>query len=444
MRIAIIGAGPTGLFLGTALARRGHLVEVVDRDPGPAADGSWARRGVMQFHHAHAFRRHVTDALLAEMPEAYERWRNLGAEPVSMTLPDGSSVSAGTRSRRVVFERALRETATAEPLLHLRRGHVDAVGVTDGRAGGLVVDGRPLPADLVIDASGRSGRATRSLGSRRSMGGSCGLAYVDRVYQLRDPEDPGPLVNPLAWQADFDGYQIQLFLHDHGFFSVVVVRPSADRELLVLREEAAFDAACRAIPGLSTWTDPARARPTTEVLVGGNLTNHYRAQTGADGRLILPGLVFVGDSVCTTTPTFGRGVATSLLQARELLRSLDSGSGSADLGDAFDRWCHREMRPWVVDHMIMDEALRRRWLGQDVDLTAKLPSDLVMKAGAVDPTIQPAAWQFLSMSAGPECLDAVEDRARAVYASGWRPPVADGPDRDALVAIIRHATPMAA
>ena len=444
MRIAIIGAGPTGLFLGTALARRGHAVDLVDRDPGPAADGSWPRRGVMQFHHAHAFRRQVTDALRAELPEAFQRWLDLGAEPVSMTLPDGSSVSAGTRSRREVFERALRDTATAEPRLRLRRGHVDAVWVTEGRAGGLVVDGTPRPADLVIDASGRSGRASRTLGPRRSIGGSCGLAYVDRVYQLHDPGDPGPLVNPLAWQADFDGYQIQLFLHDHGFFSVVVVRPSADRELLMLRAEAAFDAACRAIPGLSTWTDPERARPTTEVLLGGNLINHYRAQTGADGRLLLPGLVFVGDSVCTTTPTFGRGVATSLLQARQLLELLDAGSSAAELGHRFDRWCRQEIRPWVVDHMTMDEALRQRWLGEDVDLTVRLPSDLIMKAGAVDPTIQPAAWQFLSMSAGPGCLDPVEPRARAVYAAGWRPPVADGPDRAALVAIIREATRMAA
>ena len=35
MQIAIIGAGPAGLFLGSALARRGHRVTAVDRDPGP-------------------------------------------------------------------------------------------------------------------------------------------------------------------------------------------------------------------------------------------------------------------------------------------------------------------------------------------------------------------------------------------------------------------------
>jgi len=34
-----VGAGPTGLFAGMALARR---VTVVDRDTGPRADGSWS------------------------------------------------------------------------------------------------------------------------------------------------------------------------------------------------------------------------------------------------------------------------------------------------------------------------------------------------------------------------------------------------------------------
>ena len=49
------------------------------------------------------------------------------------------------------------------------------------------------------------------------------------------------------------------------------------------------------------------------------------------------------------------------------------------------------MRPWVEEHIRIDDAQRRRWLGADIDLTAKLPSDLIMKAAQVDPTIQPSA-----------------------------------------------------
>ncbi len=56
MRAVIVGAGPTGLYTAIALARRGHQVTVIDRDPGPG-HGQWRdRKGVMQFHHPHHFR----------------------------------------------------------------------------------------------------------------------------------------------------------------------------------------------------------------------------------------------------------------------------------------------------------------------------------------------------------------------------------------------------
>ncbi len=90
------------------------------------------------------------------------------------------------------------------------------------------------------------------------------------------------------------------------------MRPTDDR---TLRREVAFDAACRAIPGLADWTDPQRSRPTGRALPGGTLMNCYCSQSGPDGRPALAGLLFVGDAVFTTTPTFGRGIATSLMAA---------------------------------------------------------------------------------------------------------------------------------
>ena len=75
MDILILGSGPTGLITGAALAARGHRVVSVDRDPGPAADGSWARRGVMQFEHAHGFRSQVGDVLGRQWPAGLQAWR---------------------------------------------------------------------------------------------------------------------------------------------------------------------------------------------------------------------------------------------------------------------------------------------------------------------------------------------------------------------------------
>jgi hypothetical protein len=174
------------------------------------------------------------------------------------------------------------------------------------------------------------------------------------------------------------------------------------------------------------------------VLPGGPLLNAYRGQTGFDGKLALPGLFFAGDSVATTTPVFGRGVTTTLLQARELLRLVDEhGPDLVTAGESFDAWCAAEIKPWVDDHVYMDELTRRRWGGEDTYLRRPLPSDLILAAGQKDPAIQAAAAGYMAMTALPESLRAVESRARAIYGTGWRPARAAGPDRDELAALIQ-------
>jgi len=87
----------------------------------------------------------------------------------------------------------------------------------------------------------------------------------------------------------------------------------------------------------------------------------------------------------------------------------------------------------------MDEATRRRWAGQDVDLGRPLPSDLILAAAQADPGILGAVRGYLTMTEPPSSLRAVETRARALYASGWRPDPAPGPGRDELAGIIRVA-----
>ena len=166
---------------------------------------------------------------------------------------------------------------------------------------------------------------------------------------------------------------------------MIFIRPTDDRDLVPLRHEAAFTPSARAIPGLSDWTDPERSVPSRRSWPGGTPMNYYRPQTGPDGRLALPGLLFVGSRV-HDEPNFGRGITTSLLQARQVLHLIERyGCDRVPLGEAFDSWCETHMLPWVEDHARMDECLRRRWSGEDIDLNGRLPSDLIMMAAEVDP-----------------------------------------------------------
>ena len=166
----------------------------------------------MQFHHAHAIRSQVVDTLRRELPEAYEllaRGRRRARRDATAGRVDRRRWACGASAAPTSGRCGA--AAVTVPGVTLRTGHVDDVLETVDSAGrhaaGIVVDGETLEADLVVDASGRSGRVNRDRRAPASAGGVCGIAYVDRVYQLAPGAEPGPMVNPIAWQANCDGYQ---------------------------------------------------------------------------------------------------------------------------------------------------------------------------------------------------------------------------------------------
>jgi hypothetical protein len=83
----------------------------------------------------------------------------------------------------------------------------------------------------------------------------------------------------------------------------------------------------------------------------------------------------------------------------------------------------------------------RRWSGGDIDLSKPLPSDLVVAAVGADPHIRGTVERYERMFALPSGLDGLQNRVRAIYAAGWRPPVAAGPSRDELGTLCTAAKP---
>lgn len=434
-KVVVVGAGPVGLYSAIMLARRGHQVDVVDRDPGPE-HAEWRRRGVMQFRHPHFFRHLVRQTLLDTAPDVWDALVAAGGIPCR--LPGMPELMTNLQCRRSTFEQTLRATAAGEPRASLRTGHADRIVAERGRVAGVVVDGATVDADLVIDASGRAGRLAdewRPAGE----GGPCGFSYVSRMYRATRPEDVAELKsNGVPLGKLYDGYLVIVFPQDAGTLSALIVRASDDDGLAQLREPAKFDAAMRAVPHLARWTDPDGFEPITDVMPGGGLTNTYARQPR------LPGLLSVGDSVCTTNPAAGRGVSLGWQQAGALIAMLaEDGRDPAATAQRFEGWCDEQIRPWYEDHVYWDATLLSRFRGADIDLDARIPSDVICAAGAVDPEIMPAAGPYMGMIALPSILRSVEERARTVLRTGWRPPLGEGPTRDALVELIGAATPLA-
>jgi 2-polyprenyl-6-methoxyphenol hydroxylase-like FAD-dependent oxidoreductase len=441
MRTVVVGAGPTGLFSAIALARLGHEVVVVDRDPGPPSgpDATWQRRGVMQFEHAHTFRRQVVDVLAAVLPDVLDSLVAAGAQLAAV----GEGAPVALLCRRALFERVFRSHAARQPGVTLRCGHVDRIEQDRGTAVGVTVDGRAIRADLVIDASGRASRFTDGI-RPQAEGEDCGAVYVTRQYRLHDPDATGPMNSPIGLSLSLSGYLAIAFLHDNGAFSITLNHDGADKRLRMLRHDDIFDEAVRAIPQLSQWIDPARALPVSGALPGGRLYNTYRGQLGPSGKPALTGMISVGDAVCTTTPLAGRGISLSLMQAQELVHTLDRhGPDITTATEYFDSWCLTHIWPWFDDHRYTDADRIRRWSGGDVDTSRRLPSDLIVAASAVDPALSDIVTGYTTMDALPISLAAAHARAHEIYASGWRPPISDGPSRAELSEVVSR-TPAAA
>lgn len=429
MRIGVLGAGPVGTVCAAALARRGHEVLLVDRDPGPPDDGAlWQRQGVMQFLHPHFWRLQVHDVLQEHLPEAWDALVAAGGVPTRMEqTPEGHYFLA---CRRWVAETALRRFAAGEPGVTVLPGYVDEVLLEQGRAVGVRVDGDRVELDLVLDVTGRSGRLMDSLRPPVE-GGPCGFSYVSRMYRAKPgAEVPGPM--PIG--EEHDGYIAIVFPQDDRTISALLVRASGDERLTPMRRTDGWETLVRSVPLLARWTDPEQYEAITPVLPGGGLTNTYRRQVD-DQHPAVPGVLFLGDTVCTVNPSGGRGIALGLLQAQALLEMLDgaeTGTGSVEVAERFDAWCEQHIRPWYDDHVLSDRTTLQRWAGEGVDVEGPLPSDVVAAAAQAEPSMMAVVGPYLSMLAPPTALDAVADDVRAMLRSGWRPSYAPGPTADDL------------
>ncbi|HVT20800.1 MAG TPA: FAD-dependent oxidoreductase, partial [Mycobacteriales bacterium] len=376
----------------------------------------------------HFFRPQVRQAVQDEVPELWSAILLAGGQPA--TPPGFPEMMTGLQCRRSTFEETLWRFTTAEPGITRRTGHADRLIVDRGQVTGVVVDGEELYADLVVVAGGRANRLGDELRAPGE-GGSCGFSYAARQYRAK------PGVELPDWGMPryqiYDGYMTIVFPQDAQTLSALIVRPTADERLTELRHNHVFDTAVAAIPHLAEWTDPERFEPFTDVLAGSNLTNAYRGQRDEAGHAT-PGVVYIGDAVLTTNPAAGRGVPLGMQGARELVRLLDADAEDLQaVAESFDDWCEANLRPWYADHVEWDSSLLKWFAGEELDVDAHIPSTVVCECAQVDPSIMMAAGPYMGMLALPSILDSVQEQARAVLRTGWRPAFAEGPSRDELV-----------
>jgi 2-polyprenyl-6-methoxyphenol hydroxylase-like FAD-dependent oxidoreductase len=344
MPVAVIAGGSiAGLAAALALNGIGYRVHVVERgdEPPPRRAGEAApdrpRPTAPQALHSHTLTSLGLRVLRERAPRVLAAARDAGAHLLDLTLamPAGATDAArepgddelaALGCRRPTLERALHDTVRNLPGVTLHHRTTVAALELDAarravRAVRTTAGGR-LPADIVVDATGRTAahRAwLRDAGTPPPEDRSepSGLRGHTRVYRLLSATAPGPLNRGNAAGDIWDHYAGVLHPGDGDTFSIALATLPGDHDLNALRTAAGFTAAARATPGLGPWLADGVSRPLSPVRAITAPPNTLRAAALAP-RPPVTGLYPLGDAACTTNPLFGRGMSLALEHAFRL------------------------------------------------------------------------------------------------------------------------------
>jgi 2-polyprenyl-6-methoxyphenol hydroxylase-like FAD-dependent oxidoreductase len=473
LRIVIVGGGGTGCIAALLLARAGHEVTVLERDTLPAhpdvetAAAAAFRPTAPQLVHPHIIMARTRELLCELLPDVYDGLLRAGAvaAPLSTqmppSLPDKSPRPGDERltlmaSRRSTVDWVLLRSVLAQPGVTLRAG-VKVTGLLaapparDGAPGGVPhvtgvrTGGGDVQADVVVEASGRRSAIDdwlTAIGARQTdfRQAECGIAYYSRHYRLRPGVTPpgSPLRRMVValdeflvgiWPADNDTMQLSLFpiAADHRF------RPAKD--------PGVFTRVVRTVPAFRAWVEALD--PITGVFAMGGLHNTLRRLVVGQAP-VATGLHAIGDTVCTTNPTLGRGLAFALTGAAGLTRALarfpvEPRAQAVTMDDLVTA----RIEPHYAEQAVVDGArlrsVRHVIFGDPVEEEPPAPGRVsyaeVRTAMPYDPVAFRAFWRVMGMQGLPEEIytdpEVVASTRRVLATPGAVPPLVQ-PARDEL------------
>jgi len=142
----------------------------------------------------------------------------------------------------------------------------------------------------------------------------------------------------------------------------------------------------------------------------GGLHNSMR-RLAVDGVPVAIGLVAIGDSVCATNPTFGRGLALALHGAMGLVELLaEYGEDVTGLAHAMDHFVTQQVEPFYLDQAANDgqrlAELRRTLFGAlapvQIPAEGRVTFAALRSAMPFDAIAFRAFWRVMGMLAKPD------------------------------------------
>jgi 2-polyprenyl-6-methoxyphenol hydroxylase-like FAD-dependent oxidoreductase len=319
----VLGGSVAGLLAAAALSPRYRMIEIVERDV--LRDGPNPRRGAPQGQHVHALLPRGVQAIEALLPGFAARLTAAGAMAGDVLgnarwylngLPlcrRTIGLDALTASRPLI-EHTIRESVRALPNIRIIDAH-DIVGLTADRSVRITSrngsGSRVLPADLVVDATGRGSRMTH---------------WLTELGYAAPPEDVVPIDVRYAsrvFAGDLlgDDRVVITARYPGQLRSSVMQRLEGGRVLVTLAgvhgerpptDPEGFTAYADSLPVPDTATVVRAGTPLGDA-VPFHFPSYVRRRY--ERAALPPGIIVIGDAACAFNPVYGQGMSTAAMSA---------------------------------------------------------------------------------------------------------------------------------
>lgn len=356
-RVVVVGASLAGMFAAAASAGGGRSVTVLERDTLP--QGPRPRDGVPQGRHAHVYLQRGLEALEALLPGFGAELRAAGAVPFDTGAlawlgelgwaPPAHQFDV-VSATRPLFEHLVLQRVRAIPGVTVRDG-VRVVALRRSAGGGPawtvdLADGGSVPADLVVDASGRASRLPAWLvgvgvGPAAVSEVDARIGYSTRVLRL-DARRVGPAGVVLLQTPETRRGGLALPVED-GRWLVGLVGSGESRPP---RDAAGFTSF------LESLADPALAELVQAGELEGDVAVHRRTANRRhhyeDVRDWPDGLLVLGDALCAFNPVYGQGITVAACEALLLRQALRRGLRTGDSRRLLQSFARTAALPWAI------------------------------------------------------------------------------------------------
>ncbi len=368
----VCGASMSGLLAALVMAEACDAVTVIERDTLP--DKVAQRPGVPQGLHLHMLLSSGLRALEDLLPGISAELRSKGAPVLDSrdlsqayldingrVLCRHGTVSDPEAIRVILASRPLLESVVRERVRSLSNvtildGHDVIEPTVRGRTvTGVKVGSRcttrafEVPADVVIDASGRSARTPAFLeahgyGRPVEQTYRVQLSYASQRFRVPHGmlHEKAAVISPTLQRPTGAG----MLANENG--TVILTLIGIGEQRLPADLPSVLEGAARLLPP-HICSALRAAEPIGEL-------HHRRYPTSVwrryDKLTSFPaGLLVMGDAVCSFNPVYGQGMTSAALQARALRKAL-ADNGAPDLGGDYFRKAARQIAPiWHANRL---------------------------------------------------------------------------------------------